>query len=1229
VPSTRSRRMHEGRLPQPGVPAGPRNSPRPSRHSGGTSGDLSVPGYKPKTPVVPYNPSAPPTPVQRHIRREQRYLAPLREALHVAYTQGYDAIYGEGGQNIRAVQDELRKRYGQAGVDLVGKALVQRDAETQGLKEDPIAELAIGTLATAGVGGVANLLRGGGTAALTAAEAQAAKAGAGEAAAEATGGGARAALQELLKGAASRVEPQAVRSARAAAAEAIPQSAKTAAKLTARGASYPIRHPITSPLAVEAPGALLHKDPGAFAKALEGKGIYGDLAGGLGGAASHISPILGEAVSLPAAVLPSAFLGGKAAVNAAQGHPEDLNALIDEWKKTGLLPALFEGNLSKAAHNLADHPLYDLLEGSGAVNAAGRVTGAAARAVPGADLASLDRKPLPVEGTGIKVQREYSRDLLRQLAQRAYDRTPAGQRVRPDTFRGRHYLKEASNRFSAGQEAIRREHARQDIQALKAVLPKKGGWKGLGSRLDRKSAEIVNLAVERILQHPETFHKDLADYKDLLEAAAKETRPDGKPRLNKRELAANRQLVKQIDAGVKRANPEHVVQAANAFIDLQKPILEELIDLKLLTPEQAAKASATTFARVHMGAGHHEEHGIVDRHGNPLGLDAIQHEMASRGIEPPGFLSHRAPANADFYRPPFGGAILDKGGRTGQAVVSGTQLGGIEGLVRQLRRSRGLADRARAWNAAVNRFGIEVKGVDTMAEAKRVMEDPARYGINPGINPVPVPRHPLGSKKSEMEGALEHQSPALADDAASGAIADGLDQGLKGTLPNDAKIVFFPEKVAKELRADATPSGEGLKAAQAATTMFKRAVLPFSPSFYIGNGFDNLIRTTLAGIHPGHFAVGVKVAHKMDQEQRAQVLAGAHFSSVDALAPHRSVEAVVTGYDPLSKGARQLAEWSRKHGWKQAAVKAAPKLLSSASHYLLSVNALVTETLPQYGVLGKVALKEMRKTQGSWTRAVAHLDEASQDFAKGLHDPDKIIRLQKDLEQVYGNYTRMSPGARKVLSTITPFWTWMRAAYTFVFWNMPAHHSVATGLLAATANATRAEREQWGLNREGNEPVPTYYQGIPLPDGGVVPLANYNSFDFASDPLGAVARLPFPQIRNMAEALAGRDWKGDEIKGGEGNRLAAAVWAAAGAFVPFVNTLTEEQEGHKVFAPHLSLPHEVSPEKVRKSREPTERITVPAKGSGGGSSAGGVDYGKVFSGGGGSSVDYGKVFSGE
>jgi len=49
----------KGYKKKPGAsPPAPPPPPPPSRHSGGTSGDLSVPGYTPSTPMVPYSPSS-------------------------------------------------------------------------------------------------------------------------------------------------------------------------------------------------------------------------------------------------------------------------------------------------------------------------------------------------------------------------------------------------------------------------------------------------------------------------------------------------------------------------------------------------------------------------------------------------------------------------------------------------------------------------------------------------------------------------------------------------------------------------------------------------------------------------------------------------------------------------------------------------------------------------------------------------------------------------------------------------------------------------------------------------------------------------------------------------------------------------------------------------------------------------------------------------------------------
>jgi hypothetical protein len=1380
----RRRRLHEGKAYQPGVPTGPRNAAAVARHEEnhpatkavevptsvrreheGRVSQPGVPGHRrfgakldlPFSNLLGLGTLAPSTPLGT---AEQAYL--------------------DGGQNLSPRQRSyLRATAGGEGLALVERARVQGLSGHENLKE--VDDLTNAILAATGVGDLAALVgKGGAEEAASVAAGSAAKDATAAAEKDAATTGIRAAFEKAgarkaaattaVKQAAKDAEPEVVQQARekgeAAArafADRTPEGVKQAAKVGTKAVAWPFRHPILAPVALQVPTALIKREPGAVEAGFDGSGTYAHVIGAIGGAASHINPILGEAVTLPASVFPSAYLAGKAGVSAASGDPAELDALLKQWKETGVLPDLAQGDVSGALGNLGEHPLYGALEASGALNAAGRLGGAAARGLPG-EFGDLSRPDLPVRGTNVSLNREYSRDALRQAIQRAYDHTPHGKEARADTARGRHYLKEAANRHSSGQEAIRREHAHEDVTALQNVLPRRGPrLKVRGhivGKLDRHSAEVVNLAVERIIQHPETFSKDLSDYKDLLEKARDARTKDGKPALDKREAKANKELVAQIDSALKRAHPGHVVDAAEAFIKLQEPILSELVDLGLLTKDQAAKASATSFARVHLGAEHGEpenlyrdleaqikstrqglraearahlappdevgrpggfagavrtaksrlqtaeggyvqaerdyarlratisksakeartekvdvtgdvadrilygnrieggdrsagplnrltvaqravEEGkrrvevakvelretqaalekeakalarrlkvrtapmeallkhhrnvgaqLLNEHGYPLSLQEIEAEMHDRGIEPPGFLSHRAPANSDFYQPSFGGATLEKGGRTGKAVVSGSQLGGVDSLVRQLRRSRGLVDRARAWNKAVDRFGVEVKEVDTAADAKKAQADPARYGLDPATKPTPVPRYPFMARKGEIEGALENQSPSVAEDSAGATLARAIDDAQHGALPKDAKVVFMPEAVVKQLRADAEPSPGGLKAMQAVTTGFKRTVLPFSPSFYIGNGLDNLIRTVLSGANPAHFALGVKAAHALSAEQRAELLAGAHYASVDAIAPHRTVDAVVTGYDPLSKGVRSFAEWSHKHGWKQAAVKAGPRLFSAFSHYLLTTNALLSEKLPQYGVLGKSVLKDIRKTQGSWAKAITHLDEAVQEFAKGAENPDRMIQLQKDLERVYGNYTRMSPGARKVWSTITPFWLWTRAAYKFTYLTMPANHSIATGLLAASANATRSEREQYGLDKEGKEPVPEYYQGIPLPDGGVLPLANYNSFDYSSDPYEAISSLTVPQIKSVVEAIGGKTWKGDEVKGG--NRAKAALWAAASSFVPLMNDLTEEgEEGSRHLAPHLSLPHPVSAAKVQQSREPWETISIP------------------------------------
>jgi hypothetical protein len=360
------------------------------------------------------------------------------------------------------------------------------------------------------------------------------------------------------------------------------------------------------------------------------------------------------------------------------------------------------------------------------------------------------------------------------------------------------------------------------------------------------------------------------------------------------------------------------------------------------------------------------------------------------------------------------------------------------------------------------------------------------------------------------------------------------------------------------------------------------------------------MRTLMAGVTPLDVAAAFKARNALSPERRAQIAEGAHYSSVDKLAPHRSVEAIVTGGNRLAETVREAAEWSHQRGAKQAAVKFLPKAVSGFSNFLLGANARLAESLPTWGLVGKQMRQDIRATQQSWMKSVRLSKDVVDEWAKGLDRPETRIKFQASLEETLGNYSQMSPQARKVLSNAVPFWTWFRAAYKYVYITMPTKRSVQTGLLAALASADQVEREQAGLEKYGKDPVPAWIQGgIPLSDGRIIPTSQYSSFGYASDPLEAVSRAGFAQFSNILEALKGHDYKGDPIEG-EDERTIAALWGFAGADLPGLNLLFRSEGGKVWFDPHVSLPHALSRDYVEYEREPKQTITVPAESTGDG-----------------------------
>ena len=248
-------------------------------------------------------------------------------------------------------------------------------------------------------------------------------------------------------------------------------------------------------------------------------------------------------------------------------------------------------------------------------------------------------------------------------------------------------------------------------------------------------------------------------------------------------------------------------------------------------------------------------------------------------------------------------------------MLAGTHVGGIEGLYRSLRQAHGLVDRVENWNDFVS-HGVEVPGVTNMAEAWRMAREPQRHGLPPDV--VPVRRWPFTADSEQITTALEHQDPIKAEDAAEGLLHSALATDKQGKLsgsavaPNgpDSPIAFLHKDLVQRYAQHNEPISPAMRRVQAVAQGFKRAVLPWSPSFYYGNAIDNTIRTALEGINPAHFVIGAHAMKYLTPEEKDLLRSGNFYASVGRFSVHRSAESLFRGNKAWEGAMRAVSEWS-------------------------------------------------------------------------------------------------------------------------------------------------------------------------------------------------------------------------------------------------------------------------------------------------------------------------------
>jgi hypothetical protein len=1045
--------------------------------------------------------------------------------------------------------------------------------------------------------------------------------------------------------AAEKAEPAVVRAARQAAgrraaeqAAKLPAPVRVAGKVAGKSVALPFKRPLTTPIIAQAPAfALSGGNVNELAKPFKGQGTLAAITGAVGDAGGGVLPgVAGnafkDALDLPAVALPSTYIAGAGAVEAAQGRPQRLEGLWNQYLKTGVIPALLRADPQAALKAAEEHPLFTVLQASGGLALLGRGSGGLVRNLSKGHIGGTERPPVFIKGAEhygnvneILGRGRYSPDLIRQSMQRAYDKR------RVETTGGPYATKKQAerivrrdipDRYAFEREQVRRLDRERIVKAMQGAEPRKNRFK-----IDKASADVVSLAVQKIIRTPETFYDDLRTYRSQLQDAAKSGE------MTKNELAANNKLVKQVDRAIESANPEEVVKAANHFIEQHGKLVGNIVDQGLLDASQAERAALMPFARVHMGAGYEKGVGMVDRHGNLLPTEAIKAEMDRHGVEAPGFLTHQPrtdSARGAWYRAFFPERqSLSKKSRTGAAAARGTYDASYRALVEQAARSQSIVDATGGFDGLIRQFKIKPpKGVKDLGTAHAALLDPEKYGwdLPPDIKLRPIRTAPFLSLKRELQAAARHQD--LLDPEAGKQLHDLAETTLRDAEePGSGPVVYVPDQLYTRLLEHFQPSTSLEKAVQVGNTAFKGAVLPFSPSFYIGNFADNAMRTALAGIGPSDILLGRKVAKELPEAARESIQPGAMYGSFKRSQPYRDARQFEG--TPLAGVARSLHAVRRTPGPKQVVT-----FFDRTRDFLLELNSRMFERLPQYGAIGKEARRELQAKSGYWHHALTVSDGAFKDLVKGLRGTDKQIQYAKAVEQVFGNWGKNGPAARGILANLVPFWQWGRASTRFVLMTLPAHHPIKTGLIAAAAEMTEDERKKFGLDQFADEPVPGFLQGnLPAGDTITKNLSKYTSFGSFGDYPEFIGKMFFAQGSSPLKALEGVDWKNDQLTKADGTPLGPterakfALLTGVEQFIPGVNLIEQTAAGELAgFSPIAT--EEKDKLDFLRSLSKSQQITVPAKGSGGGgSSSSGTDYGSVFSGGG-SGVDYGSVFSG-
>lgn len=526
---------------------------------------------------------------------------------------------------------------------------------------------------------------------------------------------------------------------------------------------------------------------------------------------------------------------------------------------------------------------------------------------------------------------------------------------------------------------------------------------------------------------------------------------------------------------------------------------------------------------------------------------------------------------------------------------------------------------------------------------------------------IAVRAHSARMTADELDRVQGVQGPAGMETAHLSMFNDRVvTEGMgKADSSRARNVVLMPVEEWNQLVKHAQPAGELEKVAQAMNAPFRMAVLP-QMRWLAGNVIEPFfVRLPLsgAGINlPGaamDFMAAKKVLKTMERSADPRVRQAAREISAQQLGGlfigNRGASVRRTAQDFAGRQGREGATRRERADLLMADPAAAAAFGAHVVRHLPVVKQVidlavglaqgffgvnrVIERFMQKQALGKSIRQDVHAFSGSWFDTVRIGEQAAQEAARGLVNTATQQRYMEAQHVLLGKYEGFNPLTRRMIQTVTPFLPWTLAAARFVFWTMPAHHTVATAALLKLSQDVQADWDEAHKNAP-----PDLNLALVQDDGGLVDLARYSPYGF-SGPLSqgnisGITGTLLPQISGAQAALRGQDPFGRplRLKPTEDNpegtpsgwqKAGVALNAGLEASVPWLAMARRLQEGggtpygnSTVLSPKTK-PDSSHMSAVRRTLDPFRPTYVKPKASGtpgsrsrrSGGASGGFKYG--------------------